>query len=65
MDNASFTAHAKTFLEKTTITAGPSPDYGEGWYFVWMPVYDAKHGSVALLAMSILLTLYFPARRPN
>jgi hypothetical protein len=64
MDNAAFTAHAKLFLGKTTITAGPSPDYGEGWYFVWLPLYNATHGNAAQLAMTDILTLYFPAGRP-
>ncbi len=64
MDNAAFTAHAKTFLNKTVITAGQSPDYGEGWYFVWLPLYDATLGNAAQLAMSNIITQYFPAGRP-
>jgi hypothetical protein len=64
MDNAAFTAHAKVFLNKTVITAGQSPDYGEGWYFVWLPLYDATHGSAAQLAMTNIITQYFPAGRP-
>jgi hypothetical protein len=64
MDNTAFTAHAKTFLAKANITAGPSPDYGEGWYFVWLPVYDATHGQAAQLAMTDILNRYFPAGRP-
>jgi hypothetical protein len=64
MNNAAFTAHAKTFLAKTTITAGASPDYGEGWYFVWLPLYDATHGQAAQAAMTSIVNQYFPAGRP-
>ena len=38
MDNAALTTHAVTFLAKSVITAGASPDYGEGWSFVWLPL---------------------------
>jgi hypothetical protein len=64
-DNASFVDHAKTFLGKTTITAGASPDYGEGWYFVWLPTYNSTHGAAAQAAMSDIVSRYFPAGRPN
>lgn len=41
MDNAAFKVHAGVFLNKasTAITVGQSPDYGEGWYYVWLPKY--------------------------
>jgi hypothetical protein len=65
MDNTSFTAHAKYFLQKTVITAGPSPDYGEGWYYTWLPTYDSTHGQAAKLAMNNILKLYFPDGRPQ
>jgi Peptidase M60, enhancin and enhancin-like/N-terminal domain of M60-like peptidases len=64
LDNTAFTNHAKTFLAKTTITTGASPDYGEGWYFYWLPLYDASHGAQAQAAMSDILNRYFPAGRP-
>jgi Peptidase M60, enhancin and enhancin-like/N-terminal domain of M60-like peptidases len=64
LDNAAFTTHAKTFLGKTVITTGPSPDYGEGWYFVWLPLYDASHGSAAQAALTDIVTRYFPGGRP-
>jgi hypothetical protein len=65
MDNASFAVHARTFLAKTAITAGASPDYGEGWYFVWLPLYDASHGQAAQAAITSIVNLYFPAGRPQ
>jgi Peptidase M60, enhancin and enhancin-like/N-terminal domain of M60-like peptidases len=64
LDNAAFTAHAKAFLNKSVITAGASPDYHEGWYFVWLPLYDASHGAAAQVAMTNILTKYFPGGRP-
>ena len=64
MDNAAFRAHASTFLASKNITAGASPDYGEGWYFVWLPLYDASHGNAAQLAMTQIMNRYFPAGRP-
>ena len=65
LDNVAFTAHAKTFLNKTVITSSQSPDYGEGWYFVWLPLYNASHGQAAQSAMTSILTKYFPAGRPS
>ncbi len=64
LDNAAFTAHAKVFLGKSVITAGASPDYGEGWYFVWLPQYDVSHGKAAQVAMAGILQKYFPGGRP-
>jgi hypothetical protein len=64
LDNAAFAAHAKAFLNKSVITAGQSPDYHEGWYFVWLPSYDASHGKAAQVAMTGILQKYFPAGRP-
>jgi Peptidase M60, enhancin and enhancin-like/N-terminal domain of M60-like peptidases len=64
LDNASFAAHAKVFLAKDVITAGASPDYHEGWYFAWLPLYDASHGAAAQAAMGNILTTYFPGGRP-
>ena len=67
MDNAAFEKHARIFLNKKptdAITAGQSPDYGEGWYFVWMPTYAAAQGQAAQAAMTAILAKYFPAGRP-
>ena len=64
LDNAAFTAHDKVFLGKSVITVGASPDYGEGWYFVWLPQYDVSHGKAAQVAMAGILQKYFPGGRP-
>jgi hypothetical protein len=67
MDNATFKVHAAAFLNKPVdkITAGQSPDYGEGWYYVWLPKYSAADGQAAQLAMANIVKLYFPNGRPN
>ncbi len=64
LDNAAFAAHAKRFIGKSVITAGASPDYGEGWYYVWLPTYNATHGAAAQAAMANIVQTYFPAGRP-
>ena len=64
LDNAAFTAHAKVLLGKSVITAGASPDYGEGWYFDWLPQYGVSHGKAAQVAMAGILHKYFPGGRP-
>jgi Peptidase M60, enhancin and enhancin-like/N-terminal domain of M60-like peptidases len=66
MDNAAFKAHAVTFLNRPLdkITAGASPDYSEGWYYVWLPLYDTTHGQAAKQAMANILNQYFPVGRP-
>jgi Peptidase M60, enhancin and enhancin-like/N-terminal domain of M60-like peptidases len=65
LDNAAFTLHARTFLAKTVITAGASPDYGEGWYNLWLPLYDASLGTAAQGTINDIVTRYFPTGRPN
>jgi Peptidase M60, enhancin and enhancin-like/N-terminal domain of M60-like peptidases len=67
MDNAAFKTHAAVFLNKpaSAITAGESPDYAEGWYFVWLPKYAQAEGQAAQAAMTAILTKYFPSGRPQ
>jgi N-terminal domain of M60-like peptidases/Peptidase M60, enhancin and enhancin-like len=66
MDNATFKVHAAAFWNKPVnkITAGFSPDYGEGWYYVWLPKYGPADGQAAKAALTDILTKYFPAGRP-
>jgi hypothetical protein len=67
MDSTAFRSHAAVFLNKdpNKITAGASPDYAEGWYFVWIPRYAAAEGQAAQAAMTVILAKYFPAGRPS
>jgi len=60
MNNAQFAAHAHV-LYPGTITAGESPDYAEGWYYVWLPKYNESHGIAAQTAMQNIIDLYFPS----
>ena len=64
MTNAEFKTHAYTFIGKE-ITKGVSPDYGEGWYYVWLPLYDETHGAAAQAAMEKIIARYFPNGRPS
>ena len=60
MNKAQFTAHAR-ILYPNEITIGESPDYGEGWYHVWLPKYNNSHGLAAQAAIQDIINLYFPA----
>jgi N-terminal domain of M60-like peptidases/Peptidase M60, enhancin and enhancin-like len=67
MSNAAFQAHAGKFLNKPVAQisgANKSPDYGEGWYAVWLNTYAANEGQAAQTAMNAILGKYFPAGRP-
>jgi hypothetical protein len=59
LTNAEFVTHAKAFFGGEVPTGG-DPDYGEGWYNLWMPKYDASHGALAQKAMQNIITLYYP-----
>ena len=59
LNNEQFAAHANTFFPNG-ISTGESPDYGEGWYHVWLPLYNETHGTLALQAMDNIINQYFP-----
>jgi hypothetical protein len=67
LTNAAFQAHAAVFLDKSAsgITAGDSPDYGEGWYYTWLTRYNKPQGDSAQAALQHIIDLYFPAGRPG
>ena len=64
LDNAQFVAHANAFFGGS-VPSGGDPDYGEGWYNIWMPQYDASHGALAQKAMQNIITRYFPSGCPT
>ena len=64
LDNAEFTQHANAFFGGS-VPAGGDPDYGSGWYNVWLPLYDETHGTQALQAMQDIIDLYFPEGCPT
>jgi hypothetical protein len=65
MNNIDFKKHISVLFPGKTLTAGESPDYGEGWYFVWQNVYDESHGLAAQKAMQHIIDIYFPKGRPD
>ncbi len=58
-NNAEFVAHGTTFLGYGTPWSG-DPDYGAGWYNLWLPLYNETHGMDATTAMQNIIDLYFP-----
>ena len=67
MTNAAFKLHASVFFNKPAdkISNGPSPDYGEGWYYVWLNKYGPSEGEAAQIAMTNIVKKYFPNGRPQ
>ena len=64
MNNAAFKIHAVKFLNKLNATeingAGKSPDYGEGWYSVWLNTYgNNNEGQNAQAAMNDIFKKYY------
>jgi hypothetical protein len=64
MNNAEFGAHAKIIYPKGLGKRG-NPDYGPGWYKVWLPKYDKSHGKAAQKALQAIIETYFPNGRPE
>jgi hypothetical protein len=64
LNNAEFTAHANAFFGGS-VPAGGHPDYGSGWYNIWLPMYDESHGTLAVEAMQDIIDLYFPEGCPT
>jgi hypothetical protein len=64
LNNAEFVTHAKAFFGGA-VPAGGDPDYGSGWYNVWLPKYDATHGALAQKAMQNIITRYYPSGCPT
>ena len=58
-DNAEFQIHANAFFGGS-VPPGGDPDYGSGWYNIWLPLYDETHGALAIQAMEDIINLYFP-----
>jgi Peptidase M60, enhancin and enhancin-like/N-terminal domain of M60-like peptidases len=67
MDNASFKAHALTYLNVKSVAeikAG-STDWGMGWYNVWLNTYGNAEGNNAQAAFNKVLATYFSAGVPG
>ena len=63
LNNEQFQTHAHV-LYPGTIGVGQSPYYGQGWYYVWLPVYDTAQGDSAVKSMQKIIDRYFPNGRP-
>ena len=63
-DNAAFVAHGTAFLGYSPPWSG-DPDYGAGWYNVWLPKYDQTHGKAATKAIQNIINLYYPNGCPT
>ena len=63
LNNADFVKHAKAFFGGS-VPAGGDPDYGSGWYNVWLPLYNTTHGAQGAKAMQDIINLYFPGGCP-
>jgi len=64
MNNAEFAGHAK-IVNPRVIRKGRNPLYGEGWYYTWLPKYEASHGVAAQAALQKIINIYFPKGRPT
>ena len=63
-NNAEFAEHANAFFGGS-VPPGGHPDYGSGWYNIWLPLYDESHGALAVQAMQDIIDLYFPGGCPD
>ena len=64
LDNAQFAEHANAFFGGA-VPPGGDPDYGSGWYNLWLPQYNETHGFLAQQAMQDIIDLYFPDGCPT
>ncbi|MEP6793966.1 MAG: M60 family metallopeptidase, partial [Saprospiraceae bacterium] len=64
LNNAEFAAHAAAFFGGS-VPAGGDPDYGSGWYNIWLPLYNETHGALAVEAMNHIIDEYFPDGCPT
>lgn len=64
MDSAQFSQHALVYFNGP-VPAGGNPDYEEGWYNVWLPLYNNLHGDSAAAALQKIIDIYFPNGCPT
>lgn len=63
MSREEFARHAAVIYPRG-IRDGQNPNYGEGWYAVWLKRYDRPHGEAARAALQRIIDSYFPNGRP-
>ncbi len=59
MDSAQFNQHAQVYFNGP-VPPGGNPDYENGWYNVWLPLYNNSHGDSAVVALQNIIDIYFP-----
>jgi hypothetical protein len=59
MDSAQFSQHALIYFNGP-VPPGGDPDYENGWYNVWLPLYNTSHGDSAVAALQKIIDTYFP-----
>lgn len=59
IDNAQFSQHAQVYFNGP-VPPGGNPDYENGWYNVWLPLYNNSHGDSAVAALQKIIDTYFP-----
>ncbi len=59
MDSAQFSQHAQVYFNGP-VPPGGDPDYENGWYNVWLPLYNNLHGDSAVAALQHIIDSYFP-----
>jgi uncharacterized protein (TIGR02145 family) len=59
MNNAQFNEHALVYFNGP-VPPGGDPDYENGWYNVWLPLYNNSHGDSAVAALQKIIYTYFP-----
>lgn len=64
LNNAEFAEHGAAFFGGS-VPPGGDPDYGSGWYNVWLPLYNETHGALAVEAMENIIQAYFPDGCPT
>jgi hypothetical protein len=64
MDSAQFSQHAQVYFNGP-VPPGGDPDYENGWYNVWLPLYNNLHGDSAVAALQHIIDAYFPGGCAN
>ncbi|MBX7133045.1 MAG: M60 family metallopeptidase [Fimbriimonadaceae bacterium] len=63
MSRDEFAKHASAIYPKG-IRKGQNPNFGVGWYEVWLQKYDRSHGESAKASLQKIIYTYFPEGRP-
>ncbi|MEP6647797.1 MAG: M60 family metallopeptidase [Saprospiraceae bacterium] len=59
MDSTQFRLQAQVYFNGP-VPPGGDPDYEEGWYNVWLPLYNHLHADSAVVALQKIINTYFP-----